>query len=179
MRRIFTAALAALALSACGEVPAGSGNGAAAPEAAAQTNEVSDADRAAIVRALQLSADAQGQVENECGEPVTPQFLAADVGAGVGRAVLVVMSGGPNSITCYGDGPGLSLLRNDSGAWRLIYSHRGGPMLILPSQHNEANELASGGPGLAFPVWRWNGTDYEFAGRDVGDAEIADARILP
>ena len=49
---------------------------------------VSSADRASILRSLKMVADSRGQVENECSEKVTPQFLSADLGGVVGIAVL-------------------------------------------------------------------------------------------
>lgn len=164
------------ALAACGQAAAPS-------EAGAQTNtasaEVTAAERAAILAAASLSANARGQVENECGELVTPQFILADLGPGVGRAVALVMSGGPNSATCYGDGPLVLLMRHNNGAWSNIYMNRGGPMIILSARHNNANDLADGGPGFSFPVWQWNGATYINANRTVADSALGDARFVP
>jgi hypothetical protein len=176
--RTFLATFAIFALVACGQ--------AAAPgEADAQTGsdvtsaDVSDAEKTAILAALQTRANAQGQVENECGEMVTPQFQVADVGAGVGRAVVFAIGGGPNMASCYGDGPLVVLLRNNDGAWRQIYQVRAGSIIILPTQHGGANDLARGGPGFSFPVSQWNGTTYADANREVADSALGDARFMP
>jgi hypothetical protein len=140
---------------------------------------VSAADRTTILRAQNLTADASGKVENECGENVTPQFLPAELGGSVGRAVLLVMAGGPNAATCYGDGPGLSLMKREGAAWRMIYSSRGGYLAILPTEHGGVRDLAFAGPGFEHPLWTWNGREYAHAGRSVGDAETAKAIVLP
>ena len=156
------AALLSLALAACGPP-------AVTPDARALTN----ADRAAILGALRLSANAQGQVLNECNELVTPQFLPAELGGGVGTAVLFAMSGGPTTASCYGDGPDLHLLVRESTGWREIYSARGRMLIILPTSTGGVRDIGDGGPGLSFPVWTWNGSRYAPAGREVSDAELS------
>lgn len=162
----------AMVLAACGQAAAPS-------EADAQTRELSASDRTAILAALQMSANSAGEVENECGERVTPQYLPTDVGAGVGRAVAFVMVGGPNTASCYGDGPLVMLMQERGGAWRNIYTNRGGGMIVLSTMHHDANDLADGGPGFSFPVWEWNGNEYVNANRQVADSALGDARFVP
>lgn len=167
-----------LTLAACGQAAAPSDAG--AQTNAATTDEVTAADRDAILAALHLRANTQGQVENECGERVTPQFIITDVGAGVGRAITFVIGGGPNMASCYGDGPLVILMRATGGSWREIYQNRrGGGIIILPTQHNGANDIADGGPGFSFPVWEWNGAAYVSANREVADSALGDARFVP
>jgi hypothetical protein len=167
-----------LALAACGQA-------AARNDAEAQTAvttagaEATEAERAAILAALNLRANAQGLVENECGDMVEPQFIAPDLGPGVGRAIAFVIGGGPSAASCYGDGPLVMLMRENNGAWSDIYMNRGGPMIILPAQHNNANDLADGGPGFSFPVWEWDGSTYVNARRAVPDSALGDARYVP
>ena len=138
-------------------------------------------DQAAILTALRLSADAQGQVMNECGELVTPQYLPAELGGAVGTATLFAMSGGPNMASCYGDGPDLHLLMRDGAGWREIYSARGRVLVILPTATSGVRDIADGGPGFSFPVWTWNGKAYAPAGREISDAELSslEATYLP
>ncbi len=164
------------ALVACGQAAAPVDAG--AQTAATVGGEVTAAERAAILTALG-EGGAAAQLENECGEMVAPQFLPADVGPGVGRAVAFVMSGGPNMASCYGDGPYVRLMRNSGGEWTEIYSRRGGMVAILPTRHRGGNDLADGGPGFSFPVWEWNGTAYAFAHREIADTDLGDARFLP
>ena len=77
-----------------------------APTAPPANAPATAADKAGILRAMQLSANARGLVMNECNDRVEPQYIPADVG--LGRTILFVMAGGPNGgYSCYGDGPGL------------------------------------------------------------------------
>ncbi|MGQ0383679.1 MAG: hypothetical protein ACT4UP_03195 [Gammaproteobacteria bacterium] len=176
------------ALTACGdggtppesEAPPEAG-APVASGAAAAGGDAAFADHAAILRALALQAGPQGQVVNECGELVTPQFLSAELGGAVGTAILFAISGGPDLATCYGDGPGLHLMLRDGASWREIYAARGRMLAILPTTTGGVHDLADGGPGFSFPVWTWNGRVYVPAGREISDAELANAnaRYLP
>jgi hypothetical protein len=166
-----------LALAACGDATAPGAADAQTGDAVA--GDVTDAEKAAILSALRLQADAQGQVLNECSDMVMPQFIVADLGAGPGRVVAFVIGGGASIASCYGDGPLVVLYRNTDGGWREIYQNRGGGIIVLSTQHNGANDLAAGGPGFSFPVSEWNGSEYAFANREVGDSALGDARFLP
>ncbi|QGZ96079.1 hypothetical protein [Terricaulis silvestris] len=180
--RIFKAISVSMffALAACGQAAAP--NDADAQTAGAATSATGEAtadEKSAILAALNLSANAQGHVQNECGDMVTPQFIVADVGPGVGRAIAFVIGGGPSAAACYGDGPLVVLYRSTEGGWREIYQNRGGGIIILPTQHNGGNDFADGGPGFSFPVWEWNGTTYVNANRTVADSALGDARFIP
>jgi hypothetical protein len=166
-------------LAACGDRKAEPADTSAPQAAPVSTDALSATDRAAVLKVAALAADEKGQVENECGEKVTPQLLPADLGPAVGPAVLLVMSGGPNYATCYGDGPGLTLMRRDGASWRHIYSSRGGSLVIMKEMHNGAPDLVHGGPGFSHPVFEWNGTVYTRADREVPDDQISGATILP
>jgi hypothetical protein len=173
--RLFQVISASLffALAACGPAAAPS-------EAGAQTDdEVASDERSAILSAVSATADAQGAVENECGERVAPQFIATDLGPGAGRMVAYVIGGGSNTAACYGDGPLVQLMHAEGGAWREVYQNRGGAIIVLSTQHNGANDLAGGGPGFSFPVWEWNGDEYVNANRTVADSALGDARFVP
>jgi hypothetical protein len=177
--RLKFASVLLLALAACG--PAASPGGAGAQTAAAptQTGALGEGERIALLASLNLRADAAGLVENECGEKVTPQVRLVELGGAVGTAALLVMEGGPNTATCYGDGPGLTLLRRDGASWRAIYASRGGFLAVLPSQTGGVRDIAFAGPGFEHPLWVWNGSEYAPAGRSIADAQMAGATILP
>jgi hypothetical protein len=166
-----SAASLTLLLAACGDSTP-------APPA---TGAVTDADRAAILGVLGLTASADGEIMNECGELSTPQFLPAELGGSVGTATLFAMSGGPNTATCYGDGPDLHLFRRDGASWREIYSARGRVLIILPTSTGGVRDIGDGGPGFSFPVWVWNGSAYAPADREIGNDELsgANAKYLP
>ncbi|NJN40757.1 MAG: hypothetical protein HC807_08045 [Gammaproteobacteria bacterium] len=114
----------------------------------------------------------RGLVMNECGDPVRPEFLPAELGGSVGTAILFAIGGGPTIATCYGDGPDLHLFMRETGGWREIYAARGEILAILPTTTAGVRDLAGGGPGFSFPVWSWDGSRYVFAGRDISDAEL-------
>ena len=177
MRTLLTV-LAAVLLVACGQ-PAAPNEADAQTGAANSIGDVTAAERTAILAALQLRAHAQGQVRNECGDMVTPEFRPLDLGSGVGRAVAFIIGGGPSAAACYGDGPLIVVYRNTGGAWRDIYQLRGGVMIILSTQHRNANDVANGGPGFSFPVMEWNGNVYAPANREVGDSAMGGARFVP
>jgi hypothetical protein len=168
------------ALAACGQAAApGDADAQTAGAAAPATGEATAAEKSAILAAMSLTANAQGQVQNECGDMVTPEFRTLDLGSGVGRAIAFVIGGGPSAAACYGDGPLIVVHRNAGGSWRDIYMVRGGMVIILSTQHNGGNDLAAGGPGFSFPVSEWNGTTYVHANREVGDSALGDARFVP
>lgn len=181
MRKLISVLALAAVMAACGQPTATSNDAAAAPgETAAAGAEVSDADKTAILSALQLpAANARGEVMNACEELVVPKFLPADLGRGVGRAVLFAIGGGPNMASCYGDGSNLHLMRNVNGGWTDIWEMQFGVLTILPTMHNNAHDIARGGPGFSFPVDEWNGTAYVSANRTVSDSQLGDATFLP
>jgi hypothetical protein len=168
-----------LALAACGQAAApADADAQTAGAATTASTDLTAADRTAILAAMSLRANAQGLVQNECGDMVTPQFFPVDLGANVGRAVAFMIGGGESMAACYGDGPLTVIYRNTGGSWREIYQQRGGSPAILPTQHNGGNDLAAGGPGFSFPVWEWNGNEYAFANREVPDSALSDARFI-
>lgn len=177
MNRNFVATLRPAAVALLALLCLACNGKATAPATAAFT----DADRTAILQTLGLAADTAGQVMNECGERVAPQFLPAQLGGRVGTAILFAISGGPRMATCYGDGPDIHLLMREGSGWREVYSARGRMLIILPTSTADVRDIADGGPGLSFPVWTWNGSVYVPADREVSDAELSNmnAAYLP
>lgn len=180
MRAIRTVSTAVLLLAAvaCGQPAATVSEAQAQPTTAAAPAGVSAADRAAILRLMNLTANARGQVENECGERVTPQFIPVELGGAVGTAVLFAIGGGPNTAACYGDGPGLTLFKREGAAFRDIYSSRGAFLVVLSTARNGVKDLAEGGPGMQHPRYQWNGTTYAQSG-SVPDSAMGDAQFYP
>lgn len=169
--------LAALALTACGERSPETGKtetgaGETAPAAA-------PGDHAALLAVLDLAADADGRVVNECGEAVEPGFFPVELGGPVGAAELLVIPGGPTTLTCYGDGPGaLYLMKPEGDSYRMIFADRG-YLAILEPGAGGARELSVGGPGFSFPVFAWDGAYYAPTDRTISDGQLADAEVLP
>ncbi|MCX7359662.1 MAG: hypothetical protein NT015_16175 [Alphaproteobacteria bacterium] len=167
------------ALAACGQATAPTEADAQTTGAVAQSGGITAAERTAILAALNFRANASGQVQNACEEMVTPQLSVADVGSGPGRVVAFTIGGGPNQLTCYGDGSLTILMRQTNGAWGEIWQGQPGGAIVLSTQHNNGNDIATGGPGFSFPVSQWNGTTYVDANRTVADSALGDARFIP
>lgn len=175
--RILKAGLAAMALAACG--PTGATGDADAQPATKATPDaaVTNVDRAAILRANNLTADARGMVENECGEKVAPKYLPADLGGAVGTAIVFVMEGGPNTASCYGDGADLHVMKREGAVFREIHGLRGGVLIIVPQTTQGVKNIIDGGPGFSHPLWAWNGRDYADTGRKVADGQYSEGAI--
>ncbi len=168
------------ALAACGQAAAPTEAEAQTAAAAAAGAAITDADKAAVLRAIGLTAaNAQGRVMNECGELSTPQYAVAPLGGGAGNGILFAMGGGPNTATCYGDGQLLHLFVRDGSGLREVYSARGRMFVLMTSTTRGVRDIADGGPGFSFPLWTWNGTTYVYSGREVPDSALNDATFLP
>ncbi|HVY86466.1 MAG TPA: hypothetical protein VG943_15135 [Caulobacterales bacterium] len=148
--------------------------------ALAQTGPaISASDRMAALHAINMTPVGGGQVVNACEDRVAPQFYPANIGGPVGTALLVVIPGGPNSATCYGDNPGaLFLLKREGAAFRTIFQGQG-ILAILPSAHSGAHDISIGGPGFSFPVYTWNGHDYAISSRTISDTQFGAGQMLP
>lgn len=143
--------------------------------AAAETDTtpaaVSDEERFQAIASLGLEYDADGQVLNDCGEAVTPDVHATDLGGAIGRALLVVMKGGPNTASCYGDtGMQFFLLKAEGSGFKQIASGMG-HFAPMATEHNGVKDFAVGGPGMEFPVYEWSGRAY-VATRQIPDTEF-------
>lgn len=176
MRTIFIA-FTLVALAACGQAAA---PGAAEAQPAAQSGALTAADRTAMLRAMNAVADARGQVTNACDEKVTPQFANVDLGGDVGTAVLAIIPGGPNTATCYGDGPGdMHLFRRNGAAFSEIHALSGAFLVVLSTNHGGVRDIADGGPGMSHPLYWWNGTTYAPHGQ-IPDSAMGDgAQMYP
>jgi hypothetical protein len=178
MRTFASAAFSVFALAACGQAAAPSN--ADAQTASTATNELSAADRTAMLHAIAMTADRSGQVENACSEKVTPTFTAIELGGAVGMAQLLVIPGGPNSATCYGDGPGdMHLFRRNGASFSEIHALSGAFLVVLPTSHNGVKDIADGGPGMSHPLYWWNGATYAAHG-EIADSAMGDsAQMYP
>ena len=172
---MWNAALALALMLAAGQPTAAPSPGPGPAMMAAPTA----AEKVAILKLVGLKPDAQGRVKNECGESVAPRFLGITLGAPVGDGTVLVIEGGPTTASCYGDGPDLHVMRREPAGYREIYAMRGGMMIVMPAAAGEARDIAWGGPGFSFPLWKWNGRVYEQTRRTVSDKDIEKASIYP
>jgi hypothetical protein len=128
-------------------------------------------ERTAAIAALDLAAAPGGEVINDCGEATRPDVYVAELGGAVGRALLVVVGGGPTTLTCYGmSGMQFFLLMGEGDGWKTIFSGQG-HLAVMESEHHGVRDIAVGGPGFEFPAYEWNGTKYVF-GRMIPDGEL-------
>ena len=169
-------ALAFIALAACGQAAAPTDAEAQPAQGGA---EISAADRTAMLRAMRVTPDARGQVTNACEEKVTPQFVNVELGGAVGTAVLAIIPGGPNSLTCYGDGPGdMHLFRRTGAAFNEIHALSGVYLIVLSTSHGGVHDVANGGAGMSQPLYWWNGTTYVAHGT-ISDSAMGDFQMYP
>ena len=111
------------------------------------------------------------QVINACDEAVTPTLTPVDLGGVVGTAQLLVIPGGPNTVSCYGDNPGdMYLIVADGAGWKSVFNG-GGFIMVLPATHNDVHDFALGGPGFSFPVYEWDGAAFTAKG-EIGDQDL-------
>lgn len=129
--------------------------------------------------AASLGLKAEGdRVINACDEAVTPTLTAVELGGAVGTAQLLVIPGGPNTLTCYGDNPGdMYLLVADGVGWKTVFNG-GGFLMVLPDTHNDVHDFALGGPGFSFPVYQWDGAAYAQEG-EISDQDLQALGEIP
>lgn len=83
-----------------------------------------------------------------------------------------------NTLTSGNTGQSVALfIKNDSGAFEKNLDFPG-LAEIMPTVHNGFRELVIGGPGSSFPVWRWDGKEYDFH-RRISDEAIRDVETKP
>ena len=140
---------------------------------------VAQGDRMLILHALNMPPDARGRVMNASDERVAPQFFNVNLGGSVGAGVLVLVTGGPNMVTCYGDVPGVFfLMQRSGGAFHQIFTGQG-YFVILPTSHLGVHDLSIGGPGFSFPLYTWNGHAYVASSREISDTALAAGQQYP
>ena len=98
-----------------------------------------------------------------CADQPDPDGVRVDLYRdlnGDGRPEVILAEGGT---FCYGfTGEGFALLTKEaSGGWRLMTSGAGIPEPLKTKGAAGYPDLSIGGPGFCFPVWRWNGREYD------------------
>lgn len=135
-------------------------------------------DAAELGVALGIKIGDGGTIENACGEVVETSVTAIDFGGAVGTAWLLLIPGGPNTLTCYGDVPGdMYLAVADGATYREVFAG-GGYIEVLPSDHGGVHDFALGGPGFSFPLYVWNGTEFEQNG-EISDEQLTALGQIP
>jgi hypothetical protein len=127
---------------------------------------------------LGYSVGADDSFVNECGDRVIASVRTVKWGPG-GEITFALIPAGSKAPACYGDGPGLVTLWSTDASQRApLITHRG-IVSLLPGTGKGPAEVALGGPGMAFPVLRWNGSGFESAGRTADEREFGTGLVLP
>ena len=123
---------------------------------------LSAAERQLVFEATWLAVDSTGKgfVDQSCGQPAGAEVSFSDWN-GDGEPEVLVIAG--NSCTSGMAGSSAVLFIKDSAG---TYQ----PNLGFPAASAEPQstsnlgypDLLIGGPGFCFPLWRWNGTVYDF-----------------
>jgi hypothetical protein len=134
----------------------------ASPSAAPGT--LSAADEAAAFKAAGFTR--RGKVwRSDCDDPGTPSYTPGRVEEvadrnGDGQPDVLITEGGSY---CYGNtGQGYWLVaRQSDGGWLLMTRNTGMPSFLKTTGAQGWPDISVGGPGLCFPVQRWNGREYK------------------
>jgi hypothetical protein len=95
---------------------------------------------------------------NECGTAVTPSLRTVNLGGSIGNATVLQIE----DIRCYGAaGSQIIILKSEGGQLQPIFNNNAGGFRVLSSRHLGVSDIELGVPG-GVPIWRWNGTAYEF-----------------
>jgi hypothetical protein len=116
----------------------------------------SDTDAAYAVAGLKRVGP---RLINECGTAVKPSLRTVSLGGSVGDATVLQIE----DIKCYGSaGSQIIILKAEGGQLRSIFANNAGGLRVLPGRHLGVSDIELGVPRLAVPIWRWNGSAYEF-----------------
>lgn len=121
--------------------------------------DLADADRVAIVRALELQVSPDGKelIERVCSQPVSSNVRVSDMN-GDGTSEVLVEYGN----TCLSGmaGTTVALFVKGNGGYRLNLGVPGMLAETMAAKSHGYPDLLVGGPGFCFGVWRWNGKEY-------------------
>lgn len=125
---------------------------------------LSPADEAAAFKAAGFKRKGQRWVTEGCDDPSSSTYAPGSVAEvrdlnGDGRPEVLLTEGGT---FCYGNtGQGYWLLSKlADGRWTLLTSRQGMAEFLTSKGQGGYPDILVGGPGLCFPVERWNGREY-------------------
>jgi hypothetical protein len=145
--------------------PGGSAAGDGTPRVAepqGATTKLSPADEAAAFKAAGFTR--KGSQWRGCGDSGTASYEAGKIeraadlnGDGLPDALIV-----EGSSECFGNtGYGFWVVSKQAdGRWKLLTQSGGVPEVLRTKGAEGWPDIRVGGPGLCFPVVRWNGTEY-------------------
>ncbi len=105
--------------------------------------------------------------------PFDARVLPTDLNKDGKEEVFIVFG---NSYTSGQAGSNVLLfIKDKAGTYQANFGFSGTAPDILPTGNLGYPDLLIGGPGLEFPVWRWNGKEYTF-NRKISDQALAKMR---
>lgn len=119
---------------------------------------ISQPERKQIFKLVGLT-ERGGKFRDACGEAVEPQIQQVDLN-GDGQPELFVTVEG----TCSGGAAGAELtllIKDNDGRWKANFGFPAGGYRIMGAKNKGFPDIEIGGPGSCFPVWRWNGKQYD------------------
>lgn len=132
-------------------------------------SKLSDSEKSFIFNELEisLSDDKQAWISYEL--PVYIQIYPSDMNKDGLEEVFVAMSSTALFGGMSGGNKALIYMKSPAGAYQLSATIDGS-MSILPTANLGYPDLLAGGPGFEFPVYRWDGTTYQY-NRIIKDAD--------
>ncbi|MFZ3222262.1 MAG: hypothetical protein WA142_04095 [Rugosibacter sp.] len=106
----------------------------------------------------QLKATKGKYFEKTCNESVDYDAEVIDLNGDGQPEVFTNVHG-----ICMGGGAGVLMdmyIKSKSGQWKPQFGFPGVPH-VLKTKHKGYPDIEIGGPGNCFPVWRWNGREYD------------------
>jgi hypothetical protein len=108
-----------------------------------------------------------GSEWRSCDDPGTASYSPGEIEQsgdfnGDGRPDAVIVEG---SVHCHGmTGTGYSLVSKQVGGWKLLTENTGVLSFLDTKGADGWPDISVGGPGVCFPVERWNGSEYKMRG---------------
>ena len=66
----------------------------------------------------------------------------------------------------------LLFIKDKAGVYQFNFGFSGATPVIMPTKTPAYPDLLIGGPGVEFPIWRWNGKEYVFS-KKIAEKQLA------
>jgi hypothetical protein len=123
---------------------------------------LSGAEQVAIYKTLGLVVDSTGKgfLDTSCSQPAGATVSFSDWNHDGKTEVLILF--GNDCTSGMAGSSAVLLIRGPKGGYSTNLGFPAGAVDTLPTRNLGYPDLLIGGPGFCFPVWRWNGKEYEY-----------------